>query len=77
MSIFMGVIESGLLMSAGEAVVNSARKGARLASLGGSTMGTNTSTGSTEVNYRVRQYLTTALSQLETPADGIQPGKGA
>src|SRR5436309_2178947 len=57
MAILMGVLEGGRLMSAEEIVVNAAREGARLAALGGSTMGTSTSTGATEVNYCVRQYL--------------------
>jgi Flp pilus assembly protein TadG len=57
MAIFMGVLESGRLMSAQEIVVNAAREGARYAVLGGSSMGTSTSTGATEVNYYVRQYL--------------------
>ena len=43
-----------------EQIVNAAREGARLAALGGSTMGSSSSTGANEVNYRVRQYLTAA-----------------
>jgi Flp pilus assembly protein TadG len=57
MAVFMGVLESGRLMSALEIVVNAAREGAPLAVLGGSTIGTSTSTGSSEVNYRVREYF--------------------
>ena len=61
MTIVMGILESGRLTSAETIVVNSAREGARLAVLSGSTIGTSTSTGSTEVNYCVRQYLDAAL----------------
>ena len=57
MTIVMGIIECGRLMSAEEILINASREGARLAVLGGSTMGTSTSTGQYEVNYRVRQYL--------------------
>src|SRR3954463_2482749 len=57
MTILMGVIEGGCLMSSQEVVVNAAREGARLASLGGSAMGSNSTVRAHEVNYRVRQYL--------------------
>jgi Flp pilus assembly protein TadG len=57
MTIVMGIIECGRLMSAEEILINASREGARLAVLGGSTMGTSTSTGPYEVNYRVRQSL--------------------
>jgi Flp pilus assembly protein TadG len=53
----MGILETGRLMMVQELIINSAREGARLAALGGSTVGTNTSTGSYEVNYCVRQSL--------------------
>ena len=59
-TIVMGVIECGRLMSAETILVNAAREGARLAVLSGSTIGTSSSTGSTEVNYRVRQFLDSA-----------------
>src|SRR3954470_19447843 len=60
MIIVMGVFEGGRLMMVEEQIVNAAREGARLAALGGSTMGSSSGTGSTEVNYRVRQYLSAA-----------------
>jgi Flp pilus assembly protein TadG len=59
-TIVMGIIECGRLMSAETILVNAAREGARLAVLSGSTMGTSTSTGATEVNYRVREFLDSA-----------------
>ncbi len=58
--IIFGIIESGQVMTSEEIIVNAAREGARLASLGGSTIGTGTSNGPDEVNYRVRSYLDTA-----------------
>jgi Flp pilus assembly protein TadG len=57
MLVVLGIIECGQVMTAQEVITNSAREGARLASLGGSTIGTSTSTGANEVNYRVRGYL--------------------
>jgi Flp pilus assembly protein TadG len=57
MTIVMGIIECGRLMSAEEILINASREGARLAVLGGSTIGTDTSTGPHEVKYRVRQSL--------------------
>ena len=57
MMLVLGIIECGQVMSAEEVITNATREGARLASLGGSTMGTSTSTGSNEVNYRVRSSL--------------------
>jgi Flp pilus assembly protein TadG len=56
--VVMGIVEGGRLMWVEELTANAAREGARLAVLGGSTIGTNSSSGSTEVNYRVRSYLT-------------------
>lgn len=58
--IIFGILESGQVMMSEEVIINAAREGARLASLGGSTIGTNTSSGSNEVNYRVRSYLDNA-----------------
>jgi Flp pilus assembly protein TadG len=76
-TIVMGILESGRLMSAQEVMVNAAREGARLAVLGGSVMGSSSTTGSNEVNYRVRQYLdggsvpsstaTITISDLDIP----------
>ena len=60
MTIVMGIIECGRLMMVQEIANNAAREGARLSALSGSTMGTSTSTGSSEVNYRVLSYLTGA-----------------
>ena len=57
MLVVLGIIECGQVMTAQEVITNSAREGARLASLGGSTIGTSTSTGANEVNNRVRGYL--------------------
>jgi Flp pilus assembly protein TadG len=57
MMLVLGIIECGQVMSAEEVITNATREGARLASLGGSTMGTSTSTGANEVNYRVRSSL--------------------
>lgn len=56
-TIVMAVLEGGRMMSVQEVAINAVREGARLASLGGSTMGTSTSTGANEVNFRVRSYL--------------------
>jgi len=58
--VVMGIIECGRLMTVQEIAVNATREGARLAALSGSTVGTSTSSGATEVNYRVRSYLTAA-----------------
>jgi Flp pilus assembly protein TadG len=58
--IIFGIIESGQVMMSEEVIVNAAREGARLASLGGSTIGTSSSTGSNEVMNRVRTYLDNA-----------------
>jgi Flp pilus assembly protein TadG len=60
MGIVVGTIESGRLMSVQEMMVNAVREGARLSALGGSTMGTSTSSGAYEVNNRVREYLNAA-----------------
>jgi Flp pilus assembly protein TadG len=60
MTIVMGIIESGRLMSVEAIVANASREGARLAVMSGATIGTSTSTGSSEVNYRVREYLDAA-----------------
>jgi Flp pilus assembly protein TadG len=60
MIIVMGIFEGGRLMMVNEQIVNAAREGARLAALGGSTMGSSTSSGQYEVNGRVRQYLDAA-----------------
>ena len=77
MIIVMGVFEGGRLMMVEEQIVNAAREGARLAVLGGSTMGSSSGTGATEVNYRVRQYLAAAqitngvtitITDLDDPA---------
>ncbi len=78
MTIVMGIIECGRLMSAEAILVNAAREGARLAVMSGSTEGTSTSTGANEVNYRVRQFLdaaavpsgaaTIAISDLDQPS---------
>src|SRR3954454_15574785 len=76
MIIVMGIFEGGRLMMVQEQIVNAGREGARLAALGGSTIGTTTSNGATEVNYRVRQYLSAAqitsgvtitISDLDNP----------
>jgi Flp pilus assembly protein TadG len=64
MIIVMGIFESGRLMMVEEQIVNAAREGARLAALGGSTIGSSTGTGPYEVSYRVRQYL--AAAQIST-----------
>ena len=69
MTIVMGILETGRLMMVQEQLINSAREGARLGVLGGSTMGTSTSTGPYEVNYRVRQSL--AGAQIPTSAATI------
>lgn len=58
--VIMGIFECGRLMTVQEIAVNATREGARLAALSGSTAGTGTSSGATEVNYRVRSYLTAA-----------------
>jgi Flp pilus assembly protein TadG len=58
--IIFGIIESGQVMTSEEVIASAAREGARLASLGGSTIGSSSSNGSTEVNYRVRSYLDNA-----------------
>jgi len=55
--IILGIIECGQLMSAQELMANAGREGGRLAVLGGSTIGSNSSTGANEVNYRIRTYL--------------------
>jgi Flp pilus assembly protein TadG len=60
MTIVMGIIECGRLMMVQEIANNATREGARLSSLSGATMGTSTSTSSSDVNYRVRSYLTGA-----------------
>jgi Flp pilus assembly protein TadG len=60
MMLIMGIIECGRLMSVEEIAANATREGARLSALSGSTMGTSTSTGPYEVNYRVLSYLTAA-----------------
>ncbi|GAC1475919.1 MAG: hypothetical protein NVSMB9_29360 [Isosphaeraceae bacterium] len=60
MTIVMGVIEGGRMMSVQEIAGNAVREGARLAVLGGSTMGTDTSSGTNEVNYRVRSFIGSA-----------------
>jgi Flp pilus assembly protein TadG len=60
MTIIMGIIESGRLTSVETIIANAAREGARLGVMSGSTIGTSTSTGSSEVNYRVREYLDAA-----------------
>jgi Flp pilus assembly protein TadG len=57
MMVVLGIIECGQVMTDQEIITNATREGARLASLGGSTIGTSTSTGSNEVMYRVRSYL--------------------
>jgi Flp pilus assembly protein TadG len=57
MMVILGIIECGQVMTSEEIITNASREGARLASLGGSTIGTSTSTGANEVNYRVRSYL--------------------
>ena len=57
MTIVMGVIESGRMTLAQGVIANASREGARLAVLGGTTIGTDTSTGSNEVKYLVRTYL--------------------
>src|SRR3954453_1092179 len=87
MIIVMGIFEGGRLMMVQEQIVNAAREGARLAALGGPTMGSSTSTGANEVNYRVRQYLAAAqitsgvtitISDLDSPGitDLSQAGAG-
>jgi Flp pilus assembly protein TadG len=60
MTIVMGIIEGGRMMLVQEVAGNAVREGARLAALSGSTMGTSTSSGATEVNYRVRSYMNAA-----------------
>jgi Flp pilus assembly protein TadG len=60
MTIVMGIIECGRLMMVEEVTINASREGARLASLSGATIGSMSSTGSTEVDYRVLSYLTAA-----------------
>lgn len=79
MMIMMGILEGGRLMMVEEQLGNAAREGARLAVLGGSTMGSSTSTSSTDVNYRVRQYLAPAqiingvsvtITDLDAPTIG-------
>jgi Flp pilus assembly protein TadG len=60
MTIVMGIIESGRMMMVQEIANNATREGDRLSSLSGATIGTSTSTGSSEVNYRVRSYLSGA-----------------
>ena len=57
MMLMLGIIECGQVMSSEELITNATREGARLAGLGGSTMGTGSSTGANEVNYRIRSYL--------------------
>jgi Flp pilus assembly protein TadG len=57
MMIVMGIIESGRLMSVQEIASNAVREGARLSTLGGSTIGSNNTSGAYEVDYRVRSYL--------------------
>jgi Flp pilus assembly protein TadG len=59
MMVILGIIECGQVMTSQEIITNASREGARLASLGGSTVGTSTSTGAHEVNNRVRSYLDT------------------
>jgi Flp pilus assembly protein TadG len=77
-TIVMGIIECGRLMSAETILVNAAREGARLAAMSGSTMGSSTSTGASEVNYRVRQFLDSAAipsgAATITTSDLDQPG---
>jgi Flp pilus assembly protein TadG len=60
LAVILGIIESGQVMSDEEIIVNAAREGARLASLGGSTIGSNSSTGANEVIYRVKSSLDAA-----------------
>ena len=57
MMVILGIIECGQVMTSQEVITNASREGARLGSLGGSTIGTSTSTGVNEVNYRVRSSL--------------------
>lgn len=77
MTIVMGVIESGRMMAVQEIAANAVREGARLSSLGGSAAGTSVTTGSNEVNYRVRSYLSSAgvstASATVTVTDLDQP----
>jgi hypothetical protein len=56
----LGIIETGQVMSDEEIIVNAAREGARLASLGGSTIGSYSTTGANEVIYRVKSGLDAA-----------------
>ncbi len=77
MTIVMGVIEGGRMMSVQEIAVNAVREGARLSTLGGTTVGTQASSGASEVNYRVRSYLSGAglstASATVTVTDLDQP----
>src|SRR4051812_26425114 len=57
MMVILGIIECGQVMTSQEMITNATREGARLASLGGSTIGTDSSTGVNEVKYVVRSYL--------------------
>jgi hypothetical protein len=60
MTIVMGIIECGRLMMVEEVTVNATREGARLSTLSGATIGSSSSTGSSEVTYRVLSFLTAA-----------------
>lgn len=77
MTIVMGVLEGGRMMAVQEIAVNAVREGARLSALSGSTIGTQTSSGPYEVNYRVRSYLSNAslstASATVTVTDLDQP----
>ncbi len=78
MTIVLGIVESGRLMSAQEIASNAVREGARLSTLGGSTIGSSNASGAYEVNYRVRSYLNAASistsSATITVTDLDQPG---
>ena len=65
--ILVGIFEGGRLMMVQEQAVNAAREGARLAVLGGATIGTPSGTGPNDVSYRVREYLAAA----QVPTSGV------
>jgi Flp pilus assembly protein TadG len=78
MTIVMGIIECGRLMMVEEVTQNATREGARLSSLSGAVIGSSTTTGSNEVDYRVLSYLAGAGvptgSVTITVTDLDQPG---